>query len=336
MVNLYQLQIFVTVSERGTFSAAAEVFNLTQPGVSQHIRALEDAYKVKLFNRNGPRIELTEAGQRLLEAARPLVEQAERLEETFSASLGEVRGRVSLTYSKNTAGALYTMLPLLAGFHQRHSNVRFSLVQFSEEESINKLLERETNFALLTGPSRQKSLESMLLYSDELVLALPPGHPWHNTQVTLNDLKNQPFLLRAPGSETRRLTENTLRVTGLNLNTLKVVAELDSAEGVVLAAQAGLGMGFVASAIARRFAVNGQISCARLRLTEREISAGIDLKREFYLTRLAPLLSQERSPSQEQLWEYFKLAPQLIPNSLGLNNSTAPANGAEKLHSLPG
>src|SRR3954453_7245327 len=120
MVNLYKLQIFVAASELVSFSAAAEEFKLTQPGVRQHIRVLEDTYKVKLFTRNGPRIELTEAGRNLLEVARPLVQQAALLEESFSAGLGEVRGRISLTYTKSTIAGLYLLPGLLQQFHQRH------------------------------------------------------------------------------------------------------------------------------------------------------------------------------------------------------------------------
>jgi DNA-binding transcriptional LysR family regulator len=306
MVNLYQLQIFVAASERGSFSAAAEEFNLTQPGVSQHIRVLEETYKVKLFTRNGPRIELTEAGRRLLEAARPLIEQAALLEETFSAGLGEVRGRISLIYTRNTTAGLYLLPALLTQFHRRHEAVRFSVAQAGEETALEKLQDRATHLALMSQPPRQKSVESLLLHTDELVLVLPAGHPWQNTQVDLINLKGQPFLMRASGSETRRRPEIVLRSVGLNLNDLEVVAEIDSVEGIILAAQAGLGIGLASLVVVQRFADAGQISYARIKLDGADTGPGFDLKREIFLVRLAAAPGIERAPSLERLWEFLR------------------------------
>lgn len=306
MVNLYQLLIFVTVSDRGSFSAAAEQLSLTQPGVSQHIRALEEAYKVRLFNRNGPHIELTEAGLRLLEVARPLVKQAEHLEETFSAELGEVRGRVSMVYSRNATSVLYLLPPLLAEFHERHRGVRFSLVQARDETVLDMLLDREAHFALLSNPPRQKSLEYILLHSDELAIVLPPGHAWHQSRVELRELKGQPFLLRTGGSETRRQAEILLRGAGLSFSDLKVVAELDSVQAIVQAARAGLGLGFVSGTILQSYASSGQVGCANLHLTERQLAAGLDLKREIFVTRSLAVPTLERAPSQERFWEFLR------------------------------
>ncbi|MBN9389434.1 MAG: LysR family transcriptional regulator [Chloroflexi bacterium] len=306
MVNLYQLMIFVAAGERGSFSAAAEEFKLTQPGVSQHIRGLEDTYKVKLFNRNGPRIELTEAGRRLMEAARPLIAQALLLEEAFNAGLGEVRGRINITYTRSTAAALYILPELLSQFHRRYDAVRFSLTQTGEDTALEKLQDRETHLALLSRPPRQKSIETLLLYSDELVLVLPPTHPWNGTQVSLADLKGQPFLLRASGSETRRRTEIVLRAAGLSPNDLNVVAEIDSPEGIILAAEHGLGLGFASQVIARQFAYNGQVGYAQVRLAGPSSEPGFDLTREIFLGRLvAPGI--ERPPSLERLWDFLRL-----------------------------
>ena len=306
MINLYQLQIFLAVCERGTFSAAAEQFNLTQPGISQHIRALEDTYKVRLFIRNGPHIELTEAGQHLVEAARPLVRQAEQLEENFSADLGDVRGRINLVYSRNSASALYLLPPLLADFHAKYDQIRFSLTQMPEETALERLLDREANFALLNRPPRQKSLESLLLHSDELRLVLPPGHPWHNDTIEPVFLKGQSFLLRHTGSETRRQTEALLRVAGLSLNDLKIVAELDSAEAIVLTVRAGLGLGLASECVVQTYAQAGLVSWARLAVPSR---SDLDLKREVYLSRLAVASGGGRAPGQERFWEFARNRP---------------------------
>ena len=301
MLNLYQLQIFIAVNDRGTFSGAAEQFSLTQPGVSQHIRALEEAYKVRLFNRNGPHIELTEAGQRLLEAARPLVRQAEQLEESFSGGLGEVRGRLNLVYSRSTAGVLYLLPPMLAEFHRRYGQVRFSLVQAGEEEALERLLDREVSFAMLSRPPRQKSVESKLLHSDELRLVVPTDHAWHDRTVDWKALKGQPFLLRHSGSETRRLTEAALRTVGLGLNDLEIVAELDSTEAIVMGVRAGLGLGLTSETVVRTYVEAGLVGWAQM---AKPAQASLDLRRETYLCRLANVPGPGRPLAQERFWEF--------------------------------
>lgn len=298
MINLYQLQIFVAVGERGSFSAAADKFNLTQPGVSQHMRTLEDTYKVRLFIRNGPRIEMTEAGRRLLEIARPLVQQAEHLEESFSARLGEMRGKINVVYTRNSLANRHRLLTILAGFHQRYPQVQFALTQVNEQTALEGLLDRQIHFALLSTPPRQKILESLLLETDELVLALPVQHAWHDTQIEVAQLKNQPFLLITIGSDIRRLTEALLHTAGLNLADLNVVIELDELESLRLAIEAGLGIGLANSAFVRQY--KAQLGYACFKFGERKI----DLKREVYLCRNPSLV---QAPSQERFWEYLKL-----------------------------
>lgn len=306
MINLYQLQIFVTVSERGSFSAAAEELKLTQPGVSQHIKLLEQAYKVRLFNRNGPHIDLTEAGHRLLESARQLLQQAEQLDEVFSAELGEIRGKLFMAYSKSSTLALFMLPQLLHPFHQKYPGVRYNFVQIGEEEAINRLLDREAHFALLANPTRHRSLESVRLFADELALVLPPDHPWNGQQVGLKELKGLPFLLRMPGSETRRQSELALRLVGLTFNDLQVIAEMDSPEAIILAAQAGLGIGFASRAIVDRFAYKDKIGVAQILLSAQEKANGVNLMREVHLARLVTASVGERAPSQERFWEFAR------------------------------
>lgn len=305
MINLFHLQLFVEIVDQGSFTAAAKALNLSQPAVSQNIRALEESYKVKLFTRSGPHFELTEAGQRLLEAARPLIQQAQQVEESFNARLGEVHGRLNLAYSKNTA-ALYILPAMLAGFLAKHHGVRFSFTQTSEETALAMLLEKEVHFALLSSPPHQKAVESFMLQSAQLSLVLPPEHPWQDITVHLAGLRGQPFLLRSPGSQTRRMTEALLRSANLSLSDLQVVAEFDSSEGVILAVQAGLGVGFANSTIATRYAAHQQISLARLQLNESELTTGNDLCHEIYLSQLTTFASSEHPPSQKLFWDFLR------------------------------
>ncbi len=300
MISVYQLQIFLSVVDKGSFSAAALELNMSQPAVSQHVRALEEQYKFKLFARYGQRIELTEAGYSLLEPARRLVNEAIQLDERFQAGAGELHGRITLTYSHSAAGALYLLPELLAHFHQKYQGVQFFLQSAPEEETVARLLEREIAFAVLSHIPRQKTLESYLLQRDHIVLALPSGHPWIGTKVALEKLKGEPFVLRRAGSETRRQLELALRAGGLSLSDLQIIAEVDSAEGVALAVEAGLGAGFLVSTIGQKFK---RLGLAQLKLSQREVEAGADLSREIHLARMLPTPDRIPSPAQQRFWE---------------------------------
>jgi len=305
VINIYQLQIFLTVVDRGSFSAAAEELNLSQPAVSQHVRTLEEHYKVKLFARYGQRIELTEAGYGLLEPARHLIAEAIQLDERFSAGTGKLQGRITILYSHNAADAIYLLPKLFAGFYQKYPGVQFLLRNVSEEEAITRLLEREVAFAVLTHVPRQKTLESFLLQREQLVLVLPPSHIWAETKVTLPQLKGQRFILRQAGSETRRRLELLLRTGDLSLNDLQLVAEVDSTEAVALLVEAGLGLGLLPNTVAQGFK---QLGIAELSLSEKEIAIGADLKRELYLVRTLPGSERPPLPSQQRFWEDLHLS----------------------------
>ncbi len=304
MVNFYQLQIFIEVVEQRSFSKAAIQLNLSQSAVSQQIRVLEEHYKVRLFVRYGQKIEPTEAAYTLAALARNLVEDARQLDERFSAGAGEMQGRLSIVHSRTAAGALYLLPGLMHHFHQKYPQVQFFLQGGSEEEAANKLLEHEVNFAVLSYTPRQKTLDYFLLQSDQLKLVLPPSHSWNNTKVALHELEGQPFVLRRTGSETRRRLETALRAAGLVLNDLKIVAEVDSAEGVALAVGAGLGLGFLVSSIADCFKELGR---AELLISEQEKRAGVDLNRDVYLVRNLPDNEREPSPAQQRFWEDLRL-----------------------------
>ena len=96
MINLWQLRVFLVVYETGSFSAAAIRLHLTQPGVSQQIRALENYLNTKLFVRRGHGVELTAAGDSLVDPARRLITLSETTERTLISKRGEVSGRIRL------------------------------------------------------------------------------------------------------------------------------------------------------------------------------------------------------------------------------------------------
>lgn len=307
MINLYQLQLFLAVVDRGTFSAAASELHLTQPAISLQVRALEERYGVRLFNRQGQRLELTDAGYALAEPARRLLALAQEVEESFTAAQGTLRGRLNLVYSN--PHALLTLTTLLSRYHLLAKAVQFSAQLVTEEVALEMLLNFQAHFALLTSMPRHKAAEAFLLSSDELLLALPAGHKWQGQTVELQDLRGQAFVLSSPGTELRRLSDTALRTAGVSLNELEIVGEVDDVQIVTELVAAGLGLTFLTSQTTRKFAPVYNLGTARLNLTESQQQSGLVLARENWLVRNLPAPDRSPSPTQAQFWE---LARQLF------------------------
>src|SRR5205085_8769185 len=118
MLNTFHLQTFLAVVEAGNYSAAAERLHMSQPAVSQHIRALEEQLdNVRLFRRVGQQMLLTHAGEELVESAREMLALSTRAEENIRALRGQISGRVTLGCTPSSGERL--LPPLLAAFRSR-------------------------------------------------------------------------------------------------------------------------------------------------------------------------------------------------------------------------
>jgi DNA-binding transcriptional LysR family regulator len=298
MINLYQLQVFLAVVERGTFSAAASALHLTQPAISLQVQALEKSYGVRLFNRQGQHLELTEAGYALLEPARHLLIEAQQVEERFSAEHGILRGRLNFIHSHSSNG-VYLLPQLLAAFSkQAPHNVQFSLQSTSEEHALQMLFDAQTHFAVLGNEPRHKTIEALLLNSDDLILALPAAHPWNGQQLEINALNKQTFILGVAGSELRRVTEAVLRTANLNLADIEIISETDDVQLSAEMVRCGLGLAFLYEHSVYRLFSQGQLGIAYLK------SAGPKFCRETWLARAIPTTEDLLPPAQRQFWDF--------------------------------
>ena len=299
MISIYHLEIFVAVVDKGSYSAAADALHMTQPAISQQIRALEQQYNAKLFSRAGSHMELTNAGHALLEPARELLRQALKVEDDFTANVGTVRGRIIV--GSSVAPAEYITPLLFQQFKTRYDNVQLTFSALNEDKLVEALLDRTLHVGLVGTRPRQREIQAHMLMSDELQLIAPLSHPFfaraghtdpsQPLTVTPDELRKQPFITRETGSSSRRIAESALRSVGLNFHDLDVVGEFSSAEMVQLAVEAGLGISFVSSLVARRFA--GKVGLLRVE--------GLQMSREVYLIRDA---DRNHSPAQHKFWEY--------------------------------
>ncbi|NJN17957.1 MAG: LysR family transcriptional regulator [Oscillochloris sp.] len=245
MLNTIHLRTFLTVVDAGSYSAAAQRLHMSQPAVSQQIRALEEQLgNIRLFRRVGQRMAPTHAGEELLPSARELVQLAERAEQNIVALRGQLTGRVLVGC---TASSGERLLPrLLAIFHSRHPAVSIEMGIGTTDDLLDAVAERRIGLALLEDPPRRRGLEAITIGSEPLLLIAPSGHPLlKQNQVPPGVLRDHPLALPRAGNVLRRIIEDGLRRRSLTPTDLQLALESDSVTTLIEAVRAGFGMAFV-------------------------------------------------------------------------------------------
>src|SRR5215208_1893756 len=147
MLDVKQLRVLKTVSEYGSFSAAAEALSYTQPAISQQIAALEKSAGATLVDRTSRGVRLTDAGRALVDHAEVVLARLAAAEAELEAIAGVRGGRVRLS-SFPTAAA--SILPsAVALFGERHPEVELSFVESEPEEAVAMLRGVELEVAIV-------------------------------------------------------------------------------------------------------------------------------------------------------------------------------------------
>ena len=274
MINLWQLQVFLDVNETGSFSAAATKLHMTQPGVSQQIRSLENYLNAKLFVRRGHGVELTAVGQNLVEPARRLIALSEATERSIVTKRGEVSGRIRLGCA--LPSGIYIFYPWLQEFRDKYPDVTMQIEQVEPGLLLGALRAQELDGGLVLGRMRGRGLVHHKLFEDPITLVVPLSHPWayqgqlgraaadgHLSPsddgwapaVKLGMLKDEPLVLEhgvgESRSDARRALNDALEERGFNTRDLRIVMELPSPMAVACAVAQGAGVGIVPQSVAR-------------------------------------------------------------------------------------
>jgi DNA-binding transcriptional LysR family regulator len=273
-----QLVAFCAVVERKSFSQAAERLGVSQPAVSLQIRSLEQRLGRQLLDRSGRRVEPTEAGLRLYRSAQRLLALEEQLlEEVTGGSEGELRGRLELGAS---SGPGETVLPLLlCDFQRLHPEVAVALSVSDTQTVVELVARRELELGVVGAARRHRSVVFEPFFRDEVVLACPPGHPFANRTISLDELRAEPLIAMQEGAGVRQVIEDELRRAGHRLRDLDIRLELGLQESVRSAVRAGYGVTFISRSAIESDLESGALAAARVR--------GLDPAREISLVRAA-------------------------------------------------
>jgi DNA-binding transcriptional LysR family regulator len=270
-----QLAAFCAVVERRSFSQAAERLGVTQPAVSMQVRTLEERVGQRLLDRSGRRVEPTEAGWRLYRGAQRLLLAEEELWNDFDADeQAPLRGRLAVGASTGPGGRLVPLL--VCEFAREHPAVEAELVISDTQSVIDRVAERELELGIVGASRRARGLEFEPLVRDEIVLAVPPGHPFSGRTLEPGQLAEETLLDMQEGAGVRRVVEQELRRRSLRLAP-RARVELGLQESVKSAVAAGFGVGFISRNAIEDELGAGTIAAARVE--------GLEPARQIYLVR---------------------------------------------------
>jgi uncharacterized integral membrane protein (TIGR00698 family) len=259
MLENFRLTVFRAVAAQRSFRRAAEQLYLTQPAVTQQIKALEELVGLPLFDRSGREITLTTAGAVLLKHA----EQSCNLLEQGAAELAALKGQLSgtLRIAASTTIAQYILPPLLGAFLRLHPALHVELDSSNTESVVDAIATGRASLGLVEGPPHAGQVRSEIWLEDELVLLVPPGHEWAaQRSITLQQIAAAPLLMRERGSGTREVIETTLEAAALVARDLHIAMELNSTEAILGCIESGVGVGFVSRSAVRRQLVMGTLT----------------------------------------------------------------------------
>lgn len=268
----FRLKVFIAAARTLSFTRAAEQLYISQPAVSKHVGELESRYKVQLFTRRGSRLELTDAGRTMLEAAGRLLDDYRRLEYEMSLCADQTGGELRLGAS--TTIAQYLLPPILARFAARFPQVRVSLLSGNSGQVEQALGDHAIDLGLVESVSRRQGLHYTLFRADELVLVARPGGLYARTEsVTPEALCRIPLVLRESGSGTLEVISAALAERGIRLSQLNVVLRLGSTEGIKRFVRHSDAMAIVSA-----FSVVDELRSGTLRIVDLD---GLPLLRDF-------------------------------------------------------
>jgi DNA-binding transcriptional LysR family regulator len=237
--SLRQLEVFLAIARTGSVSRAGDALAMSQSAVSGSLADLERQFDVKLFDRIGKRLQLSDVGRALRTQAEAVFDAARELESGFANHADGSRLRVGATLTIGN----YVAVPLMARYMRERSGSLVRLDIANTEEIGRRVVNFEIDVGLIEGELSHPQLRVTPFRDDELVVFCAPTHPLAKKRaLTDADLKAASWIVREHGSGTRQAFDRAM--TGI-LPELHVTLELPHTEVIKRAVEAGLGLGCV-------------------------------------------------------------------------------------------
>ncbi|MBW4515466.1 MAG: LysR family transcriptional regulator [Timaviella obliquedivisa GSE-PSE-MK23-08B] len=235
--TLHQLKVFEATARHSSFTRAAEELFLTQPTVSMQVKQLTKAIGLPLFEQVGKKLYLTEAGKQLFSTCEEIFVKLDQFEMTIADLKGMKQGKLRIAVITTTK---YFMPRLLGPFCQLYPGIDVSLTVTNHEQVIERLAHNQDDLYVMSQLPENMDVKAYPFLENPLVVVAPRNHPLaeeHN--ISLQRLVEETFIMREPGSGTRRSFQKLLDTHNLSV---RVRLELGSNEAIKQAIAGQLGL----------------------------------------------------------------------------------------------
>jgi LysR family transcriptional regulator, hydrogen peroxide-inducible genes activator len=249
-MELHQLRYFLAVARFASFTRAAEHEHVAQPSLSQQIRKLEDELGVRLFDRLGRRIRLTDFGAHFQERARRALEEVEGARQEVAHLMGLRQGTVWVGVIPTIAP--YLLPQTLAAFAKAYPSIAVSLKEDLTLPLLSQLTAGDLDLALMSLPVKGQDLIAEELFTENMALAVPKRHRlWRRRRpVGIGEVAEEPFLLLKDGHCFR---DDVLRICQRSRMNPHVVFEAGQFDTLMAMVEAGAGVTLIPEMAIRHF-----------------------------------------------------------------------------------
>jgi len=239
-MDINNLQAFIEVADKRSFSRSAETLKLTQPAVSKRIAALESELASRLFDRVGRTVHLTEAGKVLLPSALKINSEVSKIEDEISSLGKEVRGKLSIGSAEHVC--VDRLQPILKAYRRSYPDVDIDLKFKRTEETLSAVENGTIEMSLCCGidaveiAKSYSRLRSVEVWSDKLYVVIEKGHPLTRQEnVSIAQLAEHPAILPKDFSVVRKSidkimsnhqTEAAVSIEATGFSTIRTMASI--------------------------------------------------------------------------------------------------------------
>lgn len=243
----FRMESFLAVCRHMNYTRAAEELNLTQPGVSQHIRWLEEQYGVKLFSYSNKHLELTEAGELLKRTALTMKQDFKDLQYRFH-NPGPLAHRLRVGATP-TVGM--HMLPRpLARYHQTYPDAPI-VVRISNTKTLCEDLDAgELDLAIVEGYFCKRDYDSLVYRREPYLAVCGYSYTFEREPKVLADLLRETLIVREPGSGNREIIRRALSRGNLAVEDFRSIIQVSDMNVLKKLLILGCGVGFLYQAAA--------------------------------------------------------------------------------------
>lgn len=268
-----QVECFVAVARKNSFSKASDVLFLSQPAITSSIQKLEKDLGIILFDRKNKNTTLTKGGEKFFPYAVGILNVRDKAEIALDQHKNNIEGILEICAS--TIPEQYLLPHIIKAFKDIYPQVLFSIRHKDSREVAEEILSGKTNFGFIGAKYPYEGIKYIDFFEDRLVLITSPEKFFSTDSININSLLGEEIVLREEGSGTRLLIEKALKEKKLDINIFRSRTINYSLEAIKKMVELNVGISFASD-----ISVKCEVASGRLKQYEIE---DLNLNRQFSL-----------------------------------------------------